>query len=88
MNDYKPKPGDIAFYLEGENLVLGVEILEVLLDKEKEAYKLKINEVLREGESRFTRNIQPDETFVCSRERGSFSRSGLWELVFDKPRFL
>ena len=57
MNDYKPKPGDIAFYLEGENLVLGVEILEVLLDKEKEAYKLKINEVLREGESRFTRNI-------------------------------
>lgn len=67
-------------YLKGRDLVLRVNVLEDLSDKKTEAYRLAIQQIIKDGASRFSKEIKEGAIFTCTRERNSLL-GGLWDLT-------
>lgn len=78
MADYEI--GQELLYREGRDLALRVSVLENLSDKKIEKYRLKIQQIVRDGTSRFSKEIKEGAIFTCSREKKSIL-SGLWQLT-------
>ncbi len=78
MADYEI--GQELLYREGRDLALRVNVLKDLSDKKTEAYRLAIQQIIKDGTSRFSKEIKEGTIFTCSRERNSLL-GGLWELT-------